>query len=137
MLMWYTHEEIILINSLDQDNTWLLERIQKNLVKFLKNLDCCVRSIAVKKEAFISQNDFSSCGVCTCIAADAISANALNKIENTDTKDYRSWLIYSLVKNCVACHPVLKKHLEMTEEKEIDSDTSVVILYRSLQVPIE
>ena len=47
---------------------------------------------------------------------------ALNKIENIDTKEYRSWLIYSLVKNCVACHPVLKKHLEMIEE--IDSDTS-------------
>ena len=33
-------------------------------------------------------------------------------------------MTYSLVKNCVACHPVLKKHLEMIEEKEIDSDTS-------------
>ena len=50
MLMWYTHEEVILINSLDQDDTWLLERIRKNLVKFLKNLDCYVRSIAVKKK---------------------------------------------------------------------------------------
>ena len=55
MLMWYTHEEIILINSLDRDDIWLLERIRKNLVKFLKNLDCYVRSIAVKKNFYFSK----------------------------------------------------------------------------------
>ena len=45
MLMWYTHEEIILINSLDQDNTWLLERISKKNLNFtqfkLCKINCC------------------------------------------------------------------------------------------------
>ena len=140
VLIWCKNDEIKLINSLEQDNRLLIQRIQTNLAKYLKSLTVIESGFAFKKLKIVVQKDLSSCGVCVCIAADAISLNKIDEATDVDIRRFRHWLIYALytcaieksskltsvLNNClrtVKQKPSIKIILKRKEQQKMPIDT--------------
>ena len=96
-----TKNEIKLLNSLTQDESALKSKLKENLLLFFQNLKGKNNfgSTLVKTCNLILQKDASSCGVCLCMAANAICNDKFDEIQEQTTDYFRCYILWQITTN--------------------------------------
>ena len=103
VLIWFNREskQIKLLNSLKQDDNFLLSKIKSTLIKFLSNIDKKFdqKMTECESQNVVLQNDSSSCGVCVCMTADAICTNRIHLLDGRNIAKFRDFILFKLFNN--------------------------------------
>ena len=120
VLFWYNQKsnQLKLIDSMKSSNkcqTTKLQKFHQAIADFLNRYNRYYNlcKITCTEEQIVTQTDFSSCGVCVCIAVTLICNCVIDGsiIKQTANKNptslFRYWILYSLYANSVKCHHLL------------------------------
>ena len=102
---------LTLYDSANRDHSEIILTM-RIFVKFLQNFS--QQEIIITEKSIINQPDDNSCGVCVCIAADAICEATLSKcpVENISLPpilQFRQWMAYSLYANSTTSNALIQK----------------------------